>query len=162
MLLGGDNMDLALAYTAAQAFAAKGLKLDAAQMVQLAHSARSAKETILGNATVNAAPVTVLGRGSKVIAGTIKGELTRADVEKVLLDGFFPTCPRDAEPGKARTAGFQELGLPYVADAAVTRHLAHFLSRQALPLARPCRLGLRPQVRASEREGDRSGETVLV
>jgi len=131
LLLGGDNMDLALAHAAAQAFAAKGVKLDAAQMVQLSHSSRFAKEAILGDPKVNAAPVTVLGRGSKVIAGTIKGELTRADVEKVLLDGFFPACPRDAEPAKARTAGFQELGLPYVADAAVTRHLAHFLGRQA-------------------------------
>ncbi|WP_020468976.1 Hsp70 family protein [Zavarzinella formosa] len=131
LLLGGDNMDLALAHTAAQGFAAKGLKLDAGQMHQLSHSARSAKETILGNAAVNAAPVTVLGRGSKVIGGTVKGELTRAEVEKVLLDGFFPGCPRDAEPTKVRTTGFQELGLPYVADAAVTKHLAHFLTRQS-------------------------------
>ena len=131
LLLGGDNMDLALAHTAAQGFAAKGMKLDAGQLQQLSHSARGAKETILGNASLNAAPVTVLGRGSKVIGGTVKGELTRAEVEKVLLDGFFPTCPRDAEPAKARTAGFQELGLPYVADAAVTKHLAHFLARQA-------------------------------
>ena len=131
LLLGGDNMDLALAHAAAQAFAAKGAKLDVIQMAQLSHSARFAKETILGNDSVNAAPVTVLGRGSKVIGGTLKGELTRADVETVLLEGFFPSCPRDAEPAKARTAGFQELGLPYVADAAVTRHLAHFLGRQA-------------------------------
>src|SRR4029079_2331294 len=69
LLLGGDNMDLALAHTAGQAFTAKGLKLDAVQMLQLAHSARSAKETILGSKKVDSAPVTVLGRGSKVIAG---------------------------------------------------------------------------------------------
>jgi hypothetical protein len=131
LLLGGDNMDLALAHYAGQAFAAKGLKLDAAQMLQLAHSARHAKETILGNKKVEAAPVTVLGRGSKVIAGTLKGELLRADVERVILDGFFPDCPRDAEPVRQRTTGLQELGLPYVADAAVTKHLAAFLSRQA-------------------------------
>lgn len=131
LLLGGDNMDLALAHTAAQQFAAKGAKLDGGQLMQLSHSARQAKETILSNSKTNSAPVTVLGRGSKVIGGTLKGELTRTDVERVLLDGFFPTCPRDAEPNRARTTGFQELGLPYVADAAVTKHLAQFLSRQA-------------------------------
>jgi Hsp70 protein len=130
LLLGGDNMDLALAHTAAQAFAAKGLKLDSAQMMQLAHSARNAKEVILGNADAKSAPVTVLGRGSKVIGGTLKGELTRADVEKVILDGFFPECPRNAEPVRQRAGGLQELGLPYVADAAVTKHLAAFLARQ--------------------------------
>lgn len=131
LLLGGDNMDLALAHTSAQNFASKGIKLDAGQLQQLAHSARSAKETILGNASLQSAPVTVIGRGSKVIGGTVKGELTRVEIEKVLLDGFFPLCARDAEPAKARTTGFQELGLPYVADAAVTRHLAHFLARQS-------------------------------
>src|SRR5947209_11762649 len=108
LLLGGDNMDLALAHLAAQAFAAKGLKLDAAQMQQLAHSARAAKETILGNARVESAAVTVLGRGTKVIGGTLKGELLRADVERVILDGFFPDCPRDAEPLRQRTTGLQE------------------------------------------------------
>ena len=135
LLLGGDNMDLALAHLAGQVFAAKGLKLDAAQMQQLAHSARSAKETILGSATVDSAPVMVLGRGSKVIGGTLKGELTRSEVERVILDGFFPDCPRDAEPIRQRTAGLQELGLPYAADAAVTKHLAAFLARQAEHLA---------------------------
>ena len=126
---------LALAHTAGQTFAAKGLKLDAAQMQQLAHSARSAKETILGHAKVESAPVMVLGRGSKVIGGTLKGELFRADVERIILDGFFPDCPRDAEPVRQRTTGLQELGLPYVADAAVTKHLAGFLARQAEHLA---------------------------
>jgi hypothetical protein len=135
LLLGGDNMDLALAHTASQAFAAKGAKLDAVQMQQLAHSARAAKETILADSTAKAAPVTVLGRGSKVIGGTLKGELTRGEVEKVILDGFFPECPRDAEPMRQRTTGLQELGLPYVADPAVTKHLASFLARQAEFLA---------------------------
>jgi hypothetical protein len=135
LLLGGDNMDLALAHTAGQAFTSKGLKLDAGQFLQLAHSARHAKETILSNTKTESAPVTVLGRGSKVIAGTLKGELLRTDVERVLLDGFFPECSRDAEPVRQRTTGLQELGLPYVADAAVTKHLASFLTRQAEHLA---------------------------
>ena len=135
LLLGGDNMDLALAHTAAQAFAAKGTKLDAGQMLQLAHSARQAKETILGKSKVDSAPVTVLGRGSKVIGGTIKGELTRAEVERIILDGFFPDCPRTRSRCGSGRPGLQELGLPYVADPAVTKHLANFLARQAEHLA---------------------------
>lgn len=75
--------------------------------------------------------MTVLGRGSKVIGGTLKGELIRTDVERVILDGFFPDCAKDAEPLRNRTTGLQELGLPYVADPAVTKHLAAFLARQA-------------------------------
>jgi hypothetical protein len=79
--------------------------------------------------------VTVLGKGRSVVGGTVQYDLPRSDVEKVLVDGFFPDCPRDAEPVRSRAAGFQELGLPYVSDAAVTKHLAHFLSRQAEALA---------------------------
>ncbi|MCI0700657.1 MAG: Hsp70 family protein [Planctomycetia bacterium] len=134
LLLGGDNMDLTLAYHAAQALAAKGTKLDAGQMTQLTYACRNAKEQLFANAKLSSAPVTVLGKGRSIVGGTIKHELTRAEVEKVLVDGFFPDCPRDAEP--ARTAvGLQELGLPYVADAGITRHLASFLSRQAEALA---------------------------
>ena len=135
LLLGGDNMDLALAHAAGQSFAAKGIKLDAGQMLALSHSTRQAKESLLIDASKSAAPVMVLGRGRSVIGGTIKGELARADVEKSLLEGFFPECPRDAEPSRQRTAGLQELGLPYVADPAITRHLAYFLTRQAEQLA---------------------------
>jgi hypothetical protein len=135
ILLGGDNMDLALAHAAAQDFAARNIKLDSAQMVMLAHSCRAAKERLFGDASLASASVTVLGRGSKVIAGTIKGDLTRASLERVLLEGFFPECTPDAEPAKQRAAGLQELGLPYASDAAVTRHLAHFLRRHADQLA---------------------------
>jgi molecular chaperone DnaK (HSP70) len=135
ILLGGDNMDLALAHTAAQAFAAKGTKLDAGQMQMLWHSSRAAKEKLFSDAQAASAPVTVLGRGSRVIGGTLKGELSRTEVEKVLVDGFFPECPPDAEPKRQRTVGLQELGLPYASDPAVTRHLAHFLHRNAEVLA---------------------------
>ena len=135
LLLGGDNMDLALAHTAAAALAKQGTKLDTNQMLQLTHAARAAKEQLLSDTALPSAPVTVLGKGRSVIAASIKYDLPRADVERVLLDGFFPDCPRDAEPARARTGGLQELGLPYVADAGVTRHLAHFLTRQAEALA---------------------------
>jgi hypothetical protein len=135
ILLGGDNMDLALAHAQAQAFAAKNIKLDSGQMLMLWHSCRAAKERLFNDPTLPSAPVTVLGRGSKVIAGTIKGELTRTQMEQVLIDGFFPSCPANAEPLRQRSSGLQELGLPYASDPAVTKHLAHFLHRQAEVLA---------------------------
>ncbi|HZZ77794.1 MAG TPA: Hsp70 family protein [Gemmataceae bacterium] len=134
ILLGGDNMDLALAHHAGQAFAAKGIKLDQGQMHALWHSCRLAKETIFNSQSATA-PIVVLGRGSKVIGGTIKGELQKTDVEKVLVDGFFPDCGRDEKPRMQRSVGLQEIGLPYAADAAVTKHLAQFLSRNDEVLA---------------------------
>ena len=135
LLLGGDNMDLTLAYHVSQALAKAGHKLDAAQMTQLTYACRQAKEQILADAKLPSAPVTVLGKGRSLVGGSIKHELLRSDVEKVLVEGFFPDCPPDAEPARARNIGLQELGLPYVSDAAVTRHLAQFLSKQAESLA---------------------------
>ncbi len=139
ILLGGDNMDLALAHHLAQGFAAKerpnGTKLDAGQMLMLWHSCRAAKENLFRDAQAKNAPVTVLGRGSRVVGGTLKTELTRADAEKVLLDGFLPDCPADAEPRRQKTVGLQELGLPYAADPAVSKHLARFLHQNAELLA---------------------------
>ncbi len=129
ILLGGDNMDLALAHAMNQVFAAKNVKLDSGQMLQLWHSCRGAKEQLLADPKLASADVTVLGRSSRVIAGTIKGELSRADLERVLVQGFFPDCAPDAEPLRQRAAGLQEIGLPYASDAAITRHLAHFLHR---------------------------------
>jgi molecular chaperone DnaK (HSP70) len=130
LLLGGDNMDLTLAHFVAQTLAKSGTKLDAGQMLQLTHAARQAKEQLLADAKLTSAPVTVLGKGRSVVGGSVKYDLSRADVERVLVDGFFPESPRDAVPA-TRAAGLQELGLPYVGDPAVTKHLAHFLSRQA-------------------------------
>jgi molecular chaperone DnaK (HSP70) len=135
ILLGGDNMDLALAHQAAASFAAKGVKLDPGQMHMLWHSCRLAKETLFTNLDAASTQVTVLGRGSRVIGGTLKTELSRADVEKVLIEGFFPHCPADAQPQRQRSVGFQEIGLPYAADPAVSKHLAWFLARNAEVLA---------------------------
>jgi hypothetical protein len=144
ILLGGDNMDLALAHAGARAFAARNIKLDGGQMMMLWHSSRLAKERLFNDPALPSAPVTVLGRGSKVIAGTIKGELTRGEVERVLVDGFFPECPPDAIPLRQKAAGLRELGLPYASDPAVTKHLAHFLGRHAEAL------GERPRGRSKK------------
>lgn len=135
LLLGGDNMDLALAHTVAAALAKNGTKLDAGQMLQLTYASRAAKEQLFADTSLSSAPVTVLGKGRSVIGGSIKYDLTRVEVEKVLVDGFFPDCAKDAEPAAARAAGLQELGLPYAADAGITKHLAHFLTKQAEALA---------------------------
>jgi molecular chaperone DnaK (HSP70) len=135
ILLGGDNMDLALAHHAAKQFAKQNVKLDAGQMLQFWHSARLAKEQLFANPKLMSHPVTALGRGSKVIGGTLKTELTRAEMEQVLIDGFFPECPADVEPARQRAAGFQELGLPYAADPAVSKHLAAFIRRNAEVIA---------------------------
>ncbi|HTU22936.1 MAG TPA: Hsp70 family protein [Gemmataceae bacterium] len=130
ILLGGDNMDLALAHAMAQSFASRNIKLDSGQMLMLWHSCRGAKERLFGDPSLASAPVTVLGRGSKVIAGTLKSDLTREQVERVLIDGFFPDCAATEEPRRQRGVGLQELGLPYASDPAVTKHLAAFLHRQ--------------------------------
>jgi hypothetical protein len=135
ILLGGDNMDLALAHAVAAAFAEKGTKLDAGQMLMLWHNCRAAKETLFSNRKLTTTPVTVLGRGSKVIGGALKGELTRVELERVLEEGFFPQCAPDTEPRRQKAVGLQELGLPYAADPAVTKHLASFIHRNAELLA---------------------------
>ncbi|HLW65895.1 MAG TPA: Hsp70 family protein [Gemmataceae bacterium] len=132
LLLGGDNMDLTLAHAAAKTL---GGKLDLGQMLLLGHSCRTAKEQIFADEKLASATVTVLGRGRSVIGGTLRTELKRADVEALLVDGFFPECPLESTPTGQRSAGLQEIGLPYVSDPAVTRHLAYFLKRQADALA---------------------------
>jgi hypothetical protein len=130
-LLGGDNMDLALARLLQQRLEADGKRLDTAQLVALWHQCRLAKEALLTDPAARERPVTLLGRGSRLIGGTITTPLTVDDVNQVLLEGFFPTVRSDEMPARQRRVGLQELGLPYAADAAVTRHLARFLARQA-------------------------------
>jgi molecular chaperone DnaK (HSP70) len=139
LLVGGDNMDLALAHHAAQRFAEKGTKLDAWQSVSLWHATRLAKEALLSDTGIEQHPLTILGRGSKLIGGTVTVELTRAVAENILVDGFFPACSITDRPAAKRQSGFRELGLPYETDAAITKHLAAFLSAQE-PMAESSRL----------------------
>lgn len=127
LLIGGDNMDLALAHVASELFAQKGAKLNAWQSLSLWHSCRTAKEKLLGHAPPDSYPLTVLGRGSKLIGGSITATLERSAVERALVDGFFPRVPLDARPEDSAMSGFQELGLEFASDTAITRHLASFL-----------------------------------
>lgn len=131
LLLGGDNMDLALAHVLSQSLAAAGKKLDAGQRRALVLAARRAKEALLSDDTLKSQKVTVLGRGSRLFGNQIKTELTRDVLQQVLLEGFFPMCGKEELPQEALQTGFMEIGLPYVSDAAITRHLAQFLSRHA-------------------------------
>jgi hypothetical protein len=127
MLIGGDNMDLALAHAASELFARQGAKLNAWQSLSLWHACRTAKEKLLSHAPPESYPLTVLGRGSRLIGGTLTANLERTVVEQVLVDGFFPSVPLDARPVAAPSSGFQELGLEFASDTAITRHLAAFL-----------------------------------
>jgi hypothetical protein len=131
ILLGGDNMDLALAHVIRQKLEGEGKSLDEWQLRALTHGCRTAKETLLADPEQQSAPVVVPSRGSKLIGGSIRTELTRQEVEQTLIEGFFPVVEATAKPKtRARTA-LTQLGLPYAQDAAITRHLAAFLSKQA-------------------------------
>ena len=132
LLVGGDNMDLAIAYSVSRQMAEKGTKLDSWQMRGLWHSCRRAKENVLSDPEKNNYPVTILGRGSSLIGGTIKTELSMDEVQQLILDGFFPKCEITAEPITNQKAGIREIGLSYEADPAITHHLASFLGRQKI------------------------------
>jgi hypothetical protein len=132
ILLGGDNIDLALARQVADQLAQQGTKIDNFQLQALWNNCRTAKEKLLepGNKK-DEAPVTILGKGTGVVGGSIKAKLQRADLERLLSDGFLPAVTSHDMPARQRRAGLQEIGLPYAADAAMTRHLARFLRQQA-------------------------------
>jgi hypothetical protein len=130
ILLGGDNMDLALARVLQQRLEASGNRVDTWQLHSLWHQCRNAKEKLFESPKTQNRPITLLGKGTKLVGGTIKTELTREDLDQVLVEGFFPKIASGELPARQRRVGFQELGLPYAADPAITKHLARFLSEQ--------------------------------
>jgi molecular chaperone DnaK (HSP70) len=129
ILLGGDNMDLALAHAVRARLAETGVALDDWQFRGLVHGCRQAKERLLAAGGPEREAVLVLGRSRKVVGGAVRTEVTRAEVEHVLVDGFFPLVAADARPQSPRRTGLKEIGLPYAADPAITRHVAAFLAR---------------------------------
>lgn len=131
ILLGGDNMDLALAHLVARKLAANGTQLDAWQMRALTYGCRGAKEHLLADPNATTWPIVVPSRGSKLIGGSIRTELTREEVTAFITDGFFPRVEASARPATRTRAGLTQLGLPYAQDAAITKHLSAFLARQA-------------------------------
>lgn len=131
ILLGGDNMDLALAYRLKAKLDAEGKALQSWQIQALTHGCRDAKEALLGSDDIQAVPIVVPSRGSKLLGATLRTELTREEVTQTLVDGFFPQVGIHEQPRQAMRTALAQLGLPYAADAGITRHLAAFLCRQA-------------------------------
>jgi molecular chaperone DnaK (HSP70) len=129
LILGGDNMDLALAHLA-ESRLGDGQRLSAGRLAQLTERCRAAKEQLLAPDAPDEVGVTLLGGGARLVGGSRSATLTKADVERIVLDGFFPRNEAQEGPQRAR-AGIVEFGLPYASDPAITRHLAHFLRQHA-------------------------------
>lgn len=129
ILLGGDNMDLALAYGIRAKLDREGKRLEPWQLQCLTHGARDAKEKLLGDASLDEVAIAVPSRGSSLIGGTLRTSLTRNEVLETVVDGFFPRLSVDDRPHQSARAGLTTLSLPYAQDARITAHLAAFLSR---------------------------------
>jgi molecular chaperone DnaK (HSP70) len=150
LMLGGDNMDLALAHLAERRLLSAGTQLGAAQLSQLVQQCRGAKERLLAQEPPKAATVTLLGTGARLIGQARSTELSREEVRQLVVDGFFPETASDERPRRRRAAGIVEFGLPYASDPAVTRHLAAFLADHA------------PAMRVGEDERDSPGIDSIV
>ncbi len=129
ILLGGDNMDLALAYTVKAKIEKDGKRLEPWQVQALTHSCRDAKEKIFSSDVISV-PLVVPNRGSSLIDGALRSELTRDEVNSVLIEGFLPKVSVSERPISRPRGGLQTKGLPYAQDAGITRHLAAFLAKQ--------------------------------
>lgn len=129
ILLGGDNMDLALAYAVRSELEKGGAKLDNWQFLSLIHSCRVGKEALFADAALTAYPISVPSRGASLFAGTLSTSLSRDTLHSVLLDGFFPRTVIAEHPARRRSLGLKEFGLDYAADPALSKHLAWFLAR---------------------------------
>jgi len=131
ILLGGDNMDLALAYTIkAKMEQESGNRLEAWQVQALTHACRDAKEKIFNNPEQDTVALVIPSRGSSLIGGTLRTELTREEVDRVLVEGFLPEVAASDRPVSRPRSGLRTKGLPYAQDAGITRHLAGFLAKQ--------------------------------
>ncbi len=129
ILLGGDNMDLALAYMLRAKIEAEGKSIDDWQFLALIHAAAQAKIALFEDEALSEAPISVPTRGAKLIKGTVSTALDRTTLEQIVLDGFFPLSQITDLPLEGRRVGLQELGLPYATDPVVSKHLARFLTR---------------------------------
>jgi hypothetical protein len=137
LLLGGDNMDLALAHQVGTQLQQQGHDLDPWQSVSLWHACRDAKEQLLSAAGPDEQTISVLGRGSSLIGNTIATTLTKEAARSLIIDGFFPKCTASDRPQRQAASGFQDIGLPYEADPAITRQVAAFLADHADALKPP-------------------------
>ena len=160
VLLGGDNMDLALAHFVSGRFAEQGHDLDPWQSVSLWHACRDAKEKLLAADGPTTQTISVLGRGSSLIASTVSTELTKQETRDLVVEGFFPRCAATDTPQRQTASGFQDIGLPYESDAAITRHVAAFLASQSGDETAPTHVLFNGGVFGSETLRDRMRETL--
>jgi Ethanolamine utilization protein EutJ (predicted chaperonin) len=131
ILLGGDNMDLALAYTIkAKLEQQSDKRLENWQLQALTHACREAKESLFTQSDLSTIPLVIASRGSSLIGGTLRSELSREELQNVLVEGFLPRVSIQDKPLSRPRSGLRSTGLPYAQDAAITRHLAAFLSKQ--------------------------------
>ncbi len=131
ILIGGDNIDLMLAHTVQQRLLDGGQRLEPWQMQALVHSCRNAKEKLLSDQSLNEIAVSIPGRSSNIFANAVSETLTKKDVEKIMLQGFFPEVAIEDHPHNAPRTGLSRFALSYTQEAAITKHLALFLSKQA-------------------------------
>ncbi|HEX5229249.1 MAG TPA: Hsp70 family protein [Bryobacteraceae bacterium] len=125
LLLGGDNLDLTLAWLVESKL---GTQLSIRQRTGLRRQCAAAKERLLADPNLKSVEITVLGAGSSLIGGTLRTEITREEALELALEGFLPFCDIHDQPTEEKRSLFRELGLPYVSDPAITRHLAAFLA----------------------------------
>ncbi len=128
LLLGGDNIDLSLAYLAKERLEEKGHAIDEWQMQSLVHVCRQAKEKLLSDEAPEKADITIQGRGSRLIGGSLSTSITLKEVQELIVDGFFPLVEPQERSHSERRSGIQQMGLPYAQDARVTCQLAKFLA----------------------------------
>jgi molecular chaperone DnaK (HSP70) len=132
LLLGGDNIDFALARHVEKKF--NDIKLTLRQRYALRRACCAAKERLLSDSALERVMLTVLGSGSAVVGQTLSTDLTRAEVLQILTAGFLPMTAPDDKPAPGRSTGLRELGLPYANDPAITKHLAAFLTQAAVAM----------------------------
>ena len=132
ILLGGDNMDLALAYTLRSQLEAAGKAIDEWQFLSLIQTASNAKVRLFTDSSLPEIQIAVPSRGSSLLAKTVSVRLDQATLEEVVLDGFFPLTKPSELPQEGRGAGLREIGLPYAADPVISKHLARFLRRSLI------------------------------
>ncbi len=132
IMLGGDNMDLALARKIETALTGPSGKFDFQQWLSATYQCRTAKEELLGDTQKQGVTITVLGKGRRVIGGAGKVELSAEEIRDLIIDGFFKKTEIGDEVQKGKISGLQELGLPFVSDTAIMKHLSSFLKRHAV------------------------------
>ena len=159
LLLGGDNMDLALAYACERRLVEPPDRLSPPRFAQLVLACRSAKEKLLGDDPPDDVNVTLLGAGSRLIGSTLTTKLAREEVESIVLDGFLPPAKRDDRPRRGGSA-LVAFGLPYERDVAMTRHVAHFFTRHAAGAMAPSALLLNGGVFRAKRIVERLSDSI--